>query len=228
MQKNVIVSRHPAAIEFIRAERPDFADAPVLASASPDDVRGYIVAGNLPLHLAALASEVIAIEFTGQPPRGTEYTIDEMRTAGAHLASYTVRALPAPRFELVWSDKIGSRNREPFLFLIHEGQIHEFRGKSIPGICAVAGTSYTKMGKWSNTTYRLQLTSGVQFIYGYHGWETGRLEEGLEEATGLPCQSWEDISHALMVDETEVRRLLADWPNTIARLDAVRNDVAAI
>lgn len=87
----VIVSRHPAAIEFIRGESPEFADAPVIASATADDVRGKTVAGNLPLHLAALAAEVVAVEFSGPPPRGAEYTLIEMRAAGARLVSYVVR-----------------------------------------------------------------------------------------------------------------------------------------
>ena len=51
----VIVSRHPAAVAFVRAEMPETANSPVLASARADDVRGKIVIGNLPLHLAAHA-----------------------------------------------------------------------------------------------------------------------------------------------------------------------------
>lgn len=89
----VIVSRHPAAIEFIRAEGgPKWADAPVLASATPADVSGKVVAGNLPLALAALTVEVVAVEFSGAPPRGTEYGLAEMRAAGARLARYSVCA----------------------------------------------------------------------------------------------------------------------------------------
>ena len=91
--KSIIVSRHPAAIEFIRAAGPEFMDAPVLASASPDDVRGRIVGGNLPLHLAALAAEVVAIEFDGPAPRGAEYGLAEMVAAGVRLARYKVVAL---------------------------------------------------------------------------------------------------------------------------------------
>jgi hypothetical protein len=89
----VIVSQHPAAVEFIRRELPEFAGAPVLKSAAPDDVRGRVVAGNLPLNLAALAAEVIGIQFSGPPPRGREYTLSEMDAAGAYLARYRVEAL---------------------------------------------------------------------------------------------------------------------------------------
>ena len=94
MNNRLIVSRHPAAVEFIRASCPDFSDAPVIESATADDVRGRIVAGNLPLHLACLADKVYAVEFAGPPPRGAEYGLAEMRAAGARLARYRVERLP--------------------------------------------------------------------------------------------------------------------------------------
>ena len=94
--RKIIVSRHPAAIEFVRAERPDFQDAEVLASASPDDVRGAHVVGNLPMSLAALCARYEAIEFSGPPPRGAEYGLNEMRAAGARVVEYRVRQVPPP------------------------------------------------------------------------------------------------------------------------------------
>ncbi len=89
--KYVIVSRHPAAIQFIRANDARFLGAPVVSSATPDDVRDRWVAGNLPLHLAALAREVVAVEFAGQAPRGAEYSVADMAAAGAYLESYQVK-----------------------------------------------------------------------------------------------------------------------------------------
>ena len=131
----IIVSRHPAAVEFIARQLggdtdwywqsgawtsdvhevagltaefgppsrvvvnvvPSFPGATdgrisVLASASPDDVLGMVVYGTLPLHLACLAREVVAIEFAGAPPRGVEYTLADMVAAGARLVRYAVRA----------------------------------------------------------------------------------------------------------------------------------------
>lgn len=87
----VIVSRHPSAIEFIRmvADIPD--DTPVLASATVADVQDKVVYGNLPFHLACHAGVVYAIEFTGNAPRGAEYTLADMVSAGATLRAYTVR-----------------------------------------------------------------------------------------------------------------------------------------
>lgn len=86
----IIVSRHPAAVEFIRREAKLPEETPVIASATADDVRGKAVYGNLPLHLAAEAAVVYAVEFDGQAPRGAEYTLDDMHAAGAKLVRYRV------------------------------------------------------------------------------------------------------------------------------------------
>ena len=88
--KRIIVSRHAAAIAFIRRELPAFANAPVLSSATAQDVAGAEVAGNLPLDLAAQATVVFAITFAGTPPRGQEYSLADMDAAGASLKAFRV------------------------------------------------------------------------------------------------------------------------------------------
>ena len=89
----VIVTRHPAAEEFIRSEVEDLGPPRMrcLPSVTEEQVRGRRVYGNLPLHLAALAESVVGIEFRGDPPRGREYGIKEMRGAGAYLCRYVIR-----------------------------------------------------------------------------------------------------------------------------------------
>ena len=67
-----------------------FSDAPVVESATSFDVKGKEVAGNLPLHLAALAKSIWAVEFVGTPPRGQEYGLAEMDAAGAYVHPYRV------------------------------------------------------------------------------------------------------------------------------------------
>jgi len=71
---------------------PEFRDAAVLEHVGVDDVRGKEVAGNLPLSLAAAAYAVWAVEFTGAPPRGAEYTLADMDAAGAQVRLYKVQA----------------------------------------------------------------------------------------------------------------------------------------
>ena len=92
--KRIIVSRHVATVAYIRGSLgSDWAEAPILAQANAEDVRGAVVAGNLPLHLAALAVEVVAVEFSGTPPRGAEYGFAEMDACGVHLQRYQVMDL---------------------------------------------------------------------------------------------------------------------------------------
>lgn len=110
---NVVVTRHPGTMEFLRRalseehgvefkfnrdgnlNADNYLTIPVTASATVDAVRGKIVWGNLPLHLACHAAAVVAIEFAGQPPRGAEYSYEDMVAAGAKLVRYGVLELPA-------------------------------------------------------------------------------------------------------------------------------------
>ena len=93
MSMPIIVTRHLGAVEFLRSEVPDLTDAPVMASVNAEDVAGQRVFGNLPMHLAALAAEVNVVEFSGDAPRGTEYTAEQMRSAGARIVRYRVEVL---------------------------------------------------------------------------------------------------------------------------------------
>ena len=94
----IIVSRHPAAVEFILRASGLPEETPVVATATVTDVADRIVYGNLPLHLAAMARVVVAVEFSGQPPRGAEYTADDMVAAGARLQLYFVNAVSVNGF----------------------------------------------------------------------------------------------------------------------------------
>ena len=102
--EKIIVSRHPAAIEFI-CGHPGWETAPVVAEATAEDVVGKAVAGNLPLWLAAKADTIWAVEFDGVPPRGQEYGVAEMRAAGARLTPYTVSRVEDYDKDLLWRVK---------------------------------------------------------------------------------------------------------------------------
>ena len=218
----MIVSRHPAAIEFIRSQGPEWADVPVLAQATAADVAGAVVAGNLPLHLAALAAEMVAVEFGGAPPRGQEYGLAEMTAAGARLRRYSVLAAPEVQSNLEWSDEDGSRGRRAHLILRRGEELIRFAGKSIPGVVAVCGSDYTKGGKWSHTTYRLRLAAGVAVAFeGHSGLETGTIMESLK------ADSWVALAFALGVADTPgFRQFVAAWRpgNAYGNSDAAELD----
>ena len=110
----IIVSRHPAAVEFIRQATGLGPEIPVVDTIAAEDLRtaNLIIYGNVPLHIAALAKAVVAVEFDGVPPRGSEYTLPEMQAAGARLRAYRTAAVHLLPFD-----------EEGEIFLTDDGRI---------------------------------------------------------------------------------------------------------
>ena len=96
MSEFVIVSRHAGAVEWLESRRG--ITGKVIAHAAPEDVRGKVVIGALPLHLAALAERVGSIDMPqlAAADRGRDLTPEEMDAAGAHLSWYVVAATTQP------------------------------------------------------------------------------------------------------------------------------------
>lgn len=90
----------PVAVVRLDFGNPEFPEGqgveeiPVLAQVKAEDVQGKVVYGNLPLHLASLAHHTVAVEFSGDPPRGQEYSLEDMLAAGAYLQAYYVTRKP--------------------------------------------------------------------------------------------------------------------------------------
>ena len=93
--ETVIVSRHAGAVAWLAAQG---ITGNVIAQATPEDVRGKVVIGNLPLHLASLAERVGSIDMPqlAAADRGRDLTPEEMDAAGAHLSWYVVAATTQP------------------------------------------------------------------------------------------------------------------------------------
>lgn len=129
-----------------------------------------------------------------------------------------------------WSDGIGSRRRNPFLIFVRGDEIIPFRGENINGVVVVRGTDYTKSGKWSYTTYRLQLADGIRHIAGRDGWETGRFVEGLASAVGCATpDTWADTAKALGVSVPSAMEFLRSWrPKAAEKLDEVEQSLAKL
>ena len=129
-----------------------------------------------------------------------------------------------------YSDGIGSRGRNPFLLFVRGDEVIVFRGQDIAGVVVVRGTDYTKNGKWSHTTYRLQLADGIQHIAGRSGWETGRFVEGLASAVGCATpDTWADTAKALGVSVPSAMEFLRSWrPKAAEELDKVEESLAKL
>ncbi len=89
-ESSIIISRHSGLVEWLRLRGIEAAR--VVEHATPDDVRGRIVYGVLPLSLAAEAAEVWTVDMPSLRPdqRGVDLTPEEMDAAGATLSGYRV------------------------------------------------------------------------------------------------------------------------------------------
>lgn len=132
--------------------------------------------------------------------------------------------------KIEWSDGIGSRGRGPFLVFIKGDEIIPFDGKNISGVVVVRGTDYTKNGKWSHTTYRLDVADGIRHIAGRSGWETGRFGEGLGSAVGCATtDTWAETAKALGVSVPSTMEFLRGWkPQAAEKLDKVEQSLVAL
>ena len=88
----VIVTRHQGMIDWL-AQRG--ITGKVISHATPADIIGKDVVGNLPLGLASLANSVTTVDLPDLPAdmRGKDLTPDQMDAYGATLSTYIVRAL---------------------------------------------------------------------------------------------------------------------------------------
>lgn len=127
-----------------------------------------------------------------------------------------------------WSDKLGHRSRSAFLLLIQNNNVYVFEGESIPSVCVVRGYDYTKNGKWSHNTYRIDVSNDVTVISGHMGWETGRFAEGLAESRNLPdsIDTWIDMAQALGVSMESAQNFLYSWrPKAAEAIDRIEKEL---
>lgn len=98
--ETVIITRHAALVALL-IERGIIQDGtPVLAHATPEEVRGRHIIGVLPLCLAAEAAMVTEIPLSLSPEdRGKELTIERLREIAGQPRTYQVREIVAGRQE---------------------------------------------------------------------------------------------------------------------------------
>lgn len=88
----LVVTRHPALIDYLVEIKLIPAGTPHLTHATPEQLQGRHVIGVLPLHLAACCDRVTEIPLTLPPElRGRELTLDEVRRYAGAPVTYQVR-----------------------------------------------------------------------------------------------------------------------------------------
>jgi len=93
---NICVTRHPALVEYLReiGLLCETDPCPIIAHASPDDVRGKVVCGVLPLHLAAEAEMVVEIPLEIPAElRGQELSLEQVRSFAKPARTYRVELI---------------------------------------------------------------------------------------------------------------------------------------
>jgi len=89
MTETIIVTRHPALVEFLAEEHG--ISGRVVAHATEEDVAGRHVIGVLPLRLACLARTITEVPLNvPEEMRGTELTVDDLRNFAGEPVTYNV------------------------------------------------------------------------------------------------------------------------------------------
>ena len=92
--ENIVITRHPALVDYLRELGVVPPDTPVIAHATPAQVAGRHVFGVLPLSLAAHAARVteIPLRLTADD-RGKELSLERVKAIALPPATYVVRAV---------------------------------------------------------------------------------------------------------------------------------------
>jgi CRISPR-associated protein Csx16 len=91
---DLIITRHPGLIEVLAEKGIATPETPVIAHATPEQIRGLHVAGVLPLSLAAECASVTEITLNLPPEaRGRELSADEVRRYMTGIRTYKVEVL---------------------------------------------------------------------------------------------------------------------------------------
>jgi len=82
------------------------------------------------------------------------------------------------------NDSIGSRSIQHINVLVVRGQgLVQFKGESIPPVARVVRTEYTKNGKWSHTTWSVELADEASIVTFSQDWGIGKY---------FPVATWQE------------------------------------
>jgi hypothetical protein len=88
---DVIVTRHPALVKYLRLRGLVGKRTRVVQHASREDVEGMYVCGVLPMHLAVHTRELTTVELDVPAElRGKELTLEQLELYAKECATYTV------------------------------------------------------------------------------------------------------------------------------------------
>lgn len=93
MERTIVVTRHPALVEYLIEIGLADEYTPVLEHAARNDLLGQHVIGVLPLHLVVLARSVVYVPLDIPPElRGQELTLEQVRQYAGAPAEFAVHS----------------------------------------------------------------------------------------------------------------------------------------
>ena len=95
MKKRIlVVTRHPALVEYLREQGIISGSVEVISHATPEQVEGRHVIGVLPLHLAAVAKSVTVVPLNVPAElRGQELNLEQVRKYAGPVTTYKVEVI---------------------------------------------------------------------------------------------------------------------------------------
>lgn len=95
--KPIVVTRHAALIELLKEREMIDDSTEIVASCTPDQIRGRHVIGILPLHLAVFAESVTVVQIDAPPElRGRELDLEQTRKYAGPAQTFRVYETTAP------------------------------------------------------------------------------------------------------------------------------------
>lgn len=178
---------------------------------------GDVVAGTLPVALAArvCARGARLLFLTMELPaeaRGKELTAADMRAYNARLEEYVVLK-PEAATTITYNDGRQHRGRYPMLVIVPDdgSALYKFSGQGTSHV-RIVKADYQQNGKWSNTTYALELRNarGVELT---QAWESPHAMA--ESLTDLAAQLAVDEPRALAFARAHLLRTISIWARSL-------------
>lgn len=114
-----------------------------------------------------------------------------------------------------YNDGLQSCNRRPRLYLARGKEVEKFVGQDIDGFCLIVSEIWDKNGRWSNTTYTLNLFPGVRPLY---------FLSPMHGLWGEWFSSWGEVIEKLSLPIEVCKELVrTEYPATAKRLDHIEN-----
>jgi len=147
------------------------------------------------------------------------FTLSPASALTSHAARCEKSERERGKMLVKWNNGLASAGRRPRLALVKEGKIFQFLGTTIPGVAVITTTDFKKNGKWSNTTFHLEVGENVGVAALLAPMHNGQWDSvGSWDAAHATFQ--EIVGKNVSLDALKAWMLL-EYPGTARRFDEI-------